>query len=136
MMKKQQGFSLLMAIFILVVLSLVSTYIVSIVAISRSTNTLALQGIRAYFAARSGIEWGIFQVVNNPSVCFSSPTNLNLTQGGISGFNVSVSCSLTNFTEGATSFNVFTVTALSTFNTFGDTDYVSREMSVKVTLGS
>ena len=134
--RKQKGFSLLAAIFVMVVLALISTYIVSIAAMSRSTNTLAIEGMRAYFAARSGVEWGVFQVVNNPGSCFTSPTNLGLSQGGVDGYNVRVTCSVDTFLEGAGNFNIFTVTAFATKGTFGSTNYSSREMRVKVTLGS
>ncbi len=54
----QKGFTLVQAVFILVVLSLIGVAMVRLSGVQSSTSVLALQGARAYQAARSGLEWG------------------------------------------------------------------------------
>lgn len=132
---KKKGFALLSAVFILVILALLATFIVSLSSSTRQTNTLAIQGVRAYFAARSGIEWGINQVIVN-NACFSSQT-LNLTQAGLNGFNVDMSCTVIGtFTEGTDTYSVFEITALGRFRSFGHPDFVSRTLQASATLGA
>lgn len=131
--KAQEGMMLFVAIFILVILGLISTYVVSIGTMTQHIEQFATQGVRAFFAARTGLEWGVFQIVNNPLVC-PPDTTLNLTQGSVNNFNVRVTCSVVNYTEGANNFNLFTITSFAERGTFGDTDYVSRRMQVVTTL--
>lgn len=130
---KQQAASLMAAIFILVVLASISSYVVSISNISRTTTSLALEGVRAYFAARSGLEWGINQVVATPTSC-PADTTISFTEGGISGFNALVTCSFSSVTEGTGTYNIFNISSTATKGTFGTTEYVSRQMQVLVTL--
>ncbi|UCE30198.1 MAG: hypothetical protein JSW68_08825 [Burkholderiales bacterium] len=66
-----------------------------------SAAALDLQGARAYWAARSAIEWGTYQVLDPNNVqallpdqlpaCFSSPKSLTLP-GDLSGFGVTLTC--------------------------------------------
>jgi MSHA biogenesis protein MshP len=132
-MKKQAGFSLLSAIFILAVLAVISAFVLDISAVSRSTATYSLQGQRAYFAAKSGVDWGIYKIVTTPSAC-PATTTINLTQGGLNGFSVQVTCSVNSFTEGTTNYNMFTITGFATKGSFGSADYVSRRVQVIATL--
>ncbi|MBT4963031.1 MAG: hypothetical protein HOI53_07325 [Francisellaceae bacterium] len=131
--KKQKGMMLFVSIFILVVLALISTYVVSISAMTRHLEQFATQGVRAFFTARSGIEWGLFQVTNNPLVC-PPTTTFNLTQGSSNGFSVQISCTVTSYTEGINNFNLFTITSFAERGSFGDADYVSRRLRVVTTL--
>ena len=132
---KKKAASLMAAMFILVVLATISSYVVSISNLSRTTTSLALEGVKAYFAARSGLEWGINQVVGTPTAC-PADTTISFSQGGISGFSADVTCTSTSVTEGADTYNIFNITSTATKGSFGSTDYVSRQMQVSVTLGS
>ncbi|MDY0191254.1 MAG: pilus assembly protein MshP [Desulfuromonas sp.] len=58
-LNNQKGFTLVQAIFILVVLALLGTYMVRLSTVQQSTTTQALMQARAYQAARAGLEWGI-----------------------------------------------------------------------------
>ena len=132
-MKHTRGFSLMAALFILVVLTVISAFTVSIAGMSRNTASFAMQGLRAYFAARSGLEWGVHTITNTPSTC-PADTTLTLTQGGLKGFNVRVTCAVTSFVEGTANINNFVLTSLATKGSFGDPNYVSREMQITVAL--
>jgi MSHA biogenesis protein MshP len=103
----QRGFSIVTALFLLVVLSLLGAFIISVTGLQQSSQQLDVQGVRAYQAARAGIEWGAWQVLdpnnNQPGVggtpnlppCPASPTNLAGLAGSLSSFTVTVTCSAT-----------------------------------------
>lgn len=132
---KVQGFSLVSTIFILIILGLASSYIVSLSAVARETSIRSIQGERAFFSARSGIEWAVREIVLDSTQCPSN-TTLTLSQGGLNGFQATVSCTATLYTEGSSSYNIFDIVSVAEFGTFGDSDYVSRRLSAKITLAS
>ena len=50
LMRKQKGFSIVMAIFILVVLGLLGSYMVRLSGVQQATSSYALQGAKAFAA--------------------------------------------------------------------------------------
>lgn len=101
----QSGFSIIAAIFILVVLAALGAFIVNISTSQQVGSALDIQGVRAYQAARAGIEWGLYQVQSTPAynfgyastnpntrACPTSPTSFSPTAGTLSGFTVTVTC--------------------------------------------
>lgn len=124
-LRKQGGMSLVTAIFILVVLSAIGGYMVLTAVVQSRTTVMALQGARAYHAARSGLEWGIFSDLASDS-CNTGTFDVN-------GFSVTVGCSQTTFTEGGQTYNVYRVTSLSQFGSYGSQGYISRQLAAKVT---
>src|SRR5688572_5354857 len=109
----QRGFSIVTAIFLIVVLGLLGVFIVAVVGLQQQSQALDVQGVRAYQAARAGIEWGAYQVLEpNASLgtcgpppvampdCPATPTHLALA-GSLSTFTVTVQCTLrADTTEG------------------------------------
>ena len=63
--KRHSGFSLVTAIFLLVILASLGAFIVTISGVQQTSSALDMQGSRAYQAARAGIEWGTYQVLIN-----------------------------------------------------------------------
>jgi MSHA biogenesis protein MshP len=105
---RQRGLSIVTAIFLLVVLALLGAFMLSVTGLQQSSLQLDVQGVRAYQAARAGIEWGAWQVLDpnhtlNPVTCSpvvlpgcpASPTNLSGLAGSLSPFTVTVTCSAT-----------------------------------------
>jgi MSHA biogenesis protein MshP len=122
---RARGFSVLTAIFVIVVLALLGAFIVSVTGLQQSSQQLDVLGARAYQAARAGIEWGAFQVLDpnntlNPAACAApampvcpgvgGTTNLAGLAGSLSPFTVTVSCTLTTTTEGTRSIWVYQLT--------------------------
>jgi MSHA biogenesis protein MshP len=120
------GFALVSAIFILVVMSVVGAYMLDISGVERETSNLAMLEYKAYYAAHSGLEWGLHQAVDNPAACPAD--TFALTEGGISGFSVTVTCTESDHTEGATTTTVFRITSKAENGTYGSRDYVSRRL--------
>lgn len=135
----QRGFALVAAVFIVVVLAILGTLLVTIGGLQRATTSAAVQGARAYHAARTGIEWGIYGALNNTvATCGGGPStpttnNFNLSVNGLNGFAVTVVCGYTSHRERNDLYNVYVITATATFGPFGDSAYVSRTIRTTVT---
>jgi MSHA biogenesis protein MshP len=126
----QHGFALVAAIFLLVVLALLGIFIVRVSGVQHQTVNIALLGARAFEAARTGIEWGAFQALDSASC---TTTTLNLTEGGLNGFDVDVTCSSTTHTETGDTYNIYRLDVEASSGTYGTPDFVSRRMQATVT---
>lgn len=121
------GFALVSAIFLLVVLALLATMMVSLSSTQQIGQVRDVLGSRAYFAARAGIEWGLYQALRNGS-CTASST-LPALAGSAQGFAVQVGCVASGpFDEGGTTVWVYKLTATATQGTPGAHDYVDRQL--------
>ena len=92
-----QGFAIITAIFILVVLAVLGAFMVNVSTNQHIGSALDVQGVRAYQAARAGIEWGLYQkLINPPSSCVSvPPSSFSPTATTLAGFTVTVTCTAT-----------------------------------------
>jgi MSHA biogenesis protein MshP len=122
---------------------------------STSENMSSAQdvmGARALQAARSGIEWGAYQILqpektDNSSQYKICPTTSSFSPGAeLSDFTVTVNiaCSLNEFTEGGNLITMYTLTATScsqpdggacpnsTGTVVGGLGYVERQVSVTI----
>ena len=129
--RKQTGFALVPALFLIVVLAALGVVAVRMSVVSSQTVVLAMQGSRADAAARSGIEWAVYEAVVNNS-CAAS-TSLSLTEGGLTGFTVNVSCTSASFSEGQDTVTVYTVEAFAFSGAYGQPDYISRRVRTTLT---
>lgn len=137
----QRGFALISALFLLVVLAALGVFMVSISSTAHYTALYALQSAKAYYAARSGIEWGAYEELTAAaSACSSTPTTI--TPGStLSGFSVDVTCQTypsptTTYSESqlSTPYNVYVITATAhTTIAFGSPGYASRRIRVTIT---
>jgi len=127
MNKKQSGFSLVAAIFILVVLTLLGGYMVRLSGTQRTTTLYAIQGARAYQAARAGVEWAISKIKTDGNC--SAVNGASLSFAGLNGFNVTLTCSSQSFTE-TTSLDVYTVSSTGKYGSYSDADYVFRKLEI------
>ncbi len=146
-LERQTGFSIIAAIFLLVVLALLAALIASVTGMQQSSGQLDVQGVRAYQAARAGMEWAAYQVLDpNDAIpacglaaCPASPQNLPALAGSLSGFTVTVTCTQTaNTTEGNRNLRVFQIVATAC-NQGGScpaaaptSDYVERQVQASV----
>jgi len=102
-----RGFTIVTAVFLLVVLSLLGVFIVSVTGLQQSSQQIDVLGVRAYMAARAGIEWGAWQVLDpnndlpgfggtaNLAPCPGVTTHLTGLGGSLSPFTVTVTCNAT-----------------------------------------
>ncbi len=123
----ESGFVLPTAIFLLVVLAALVTYMVSLSRTSHISSALDVQGTRAYLAARAGVEWAAWQLLQNSS-CAAAPPPLVLG-GTLAAFSVNVSCIQSGtYTDGADAVEVYLITSTATSGASGQVDYVERQI--------
>lgn len=131
-MKKQQGFSIVMAIFILVVLGLLGGYMVRQSGVQLSTFNYSLLGARAYQAAHAGIEWSIARI-NNGGSCADVNAQTAMSFSGLEGISVRLSCSASStFSEASQNITIYRIQALSEFGSYSSNDYVARQLEVSI----
>ena len=94
--QRQRGFSLVGAIFLIVVLAALGAYIVTVTSVQHTVPALSIQGARAWFAALSGLEWAIVQE-KATTACDTNGASFD-----VEGFTVTVQCDAMGgpFTEG------------------------------------
>ncbi len=126
----QRGFALVAAIFLIVVLASLGVFIVRVSGVQHQTVNVALLGARAFEAAVSGMEWGAFQALDS-GAC--TTTTLNLTEGGLAGFDVDVTCSSSAHTESGNVYNLYLIDVEARNGVYGTPDYVSRRVQARVT---
>lgn len=85
---RQRGFGVVAAIFILVILSGLAAAITMVSTTQHHGSALDIQSSRAYRAARTGIEWGLYQALKASS-CAAS-TNI----GAFDGMTVTTQCAV------------------------------------------
>lgn len=119
-----QGMSLVTALFVLVVLSAIGGYMVLVAGVQSQTTVMSLQGVRAYHAARSGLEWGIYRDL----------ASVSCTTGSfdVDGFSVTVDCSETVFVEAGQGYKVFHITSMAEWGSYGNEGYLSRKLTSRV----
>jgi len=144
MKKFQHGFSLVTAIFLLVVLSFLGTAMMMFSTNQSMSAAQDVLGSRAYHAARAGIEWAAYGVTNSTAGtvwpgCASgatfSPAN-NPLGGTLAPFSVSVTCTSSSADEGTgTTEWLYNITsAASGVNGVqpGQAEYVERVITAKM----
>lgn len=127
----QRGMSMVVALFLIVVVASLTAFAVNIGTSQSEQTNLKLLSDRALEAARAGTEWAAYRAVVT-NTCPASAA-LNLTQGALNGFAVTVTCSASAHTEGALNYNVYNVTSFAQYGRFGAPTYASKTISARYT---
>jgi MSHA biogenesis protein MshP len=149
MQRRQHGFLIIAAVFLLVVLAGLVAYLMSVSTTSQAASAADANSARAYQAARTGVEWAVYQIMRDPvggtfrSACATgTPTRNQTYGGGLAGFTATVTCKgVSTLTEGGASVIVFTIVSNACNepssgvcpNTTTTSTYVERELSVTLT---
>ena len=144
MQNRQGGFSLVTAIFILVILAGLGASMVTFSTAQHSTVAMDIQSARAYQAARAGIEWGAYAtLVPVPGVpgfsCASLPAaassyTMTFTGTQLAGFTTVVTCNSTTHTEGVNTVVLSVLNSTAYYGVANTPDYVMRQLSARVAL--
>jgi MSHA biogenesis protein MshP len=134
------GFSLVSAIFLLVVLSGLGAAIVYVSSVQHVSSALDVQGARAYQAARAGVEWGLYQELRlSGGTCADTPgTSFTMPAGTtLSAFTVTVICHptpgvVTRWQITSTACNAQAPATSCVANVGGGTNFVQRVMQVEL----
>lgn len=103
----QKGFSLLAAIFLLVILAGLSIFLVSIATMNQVGSALDIQGSKAYQAARAGIEWGAYQALTPASAPACPTATLTFAGTTLQNFSTAVTCTLSTVDEQGSTINIY-----------------------------
>lgn len=136
----QHGFSLVSAIFLLVVIAALGTFAVTLSTTQQQSAALDVLGARAYQASRAGIDWGAYQVLPASAAAFASTCrsagsnsqNLNGLPNSLAGFAVAVGCQASSHVEGTGTLWVYNLTSTATQGTVATPNYVERQMTVTI----
>jgi MSHA biogenesis protein MshP len=131
----QRGVSIITAIFLLVILALLGTMMVTFMTAQQHSSAMDVRGALAYQAARTGIEWAAYNVEQTApgtlwAGCAAIPAPLmpaGTLGGTLAPFAVTVTCNSQMVTEGAATIYVYTITSTaSSGGVAGNADFVQR----------
>jgi len=103
----QRGFLVIAAVFLLVVLAGLVAYLTTASTTSQAASAADLNSARAYQAARAGVEWAAFQVLQSGGSCV--PSTDKTFSGTLAPFTARVTCSSTSVTEGAATLTTYSI---------------------------
>ena len=122
----QRGFAIVSAIFLLVALAALGAFMVSFSNTQHLTSAQDVQGSRAYWAAKGGIQWAAGAIV---------PTNAcpAVQPGFTDGFNVVVACQRFQYAEGVATRTIYWLqSTASTGGPVGSATYIERQVQAFV----
>jgi len=145
--KRSGGFSLISAIFLLVVVTLLGAYVATLSSSQHIAEALDVEGARAYQAARAGVDWGAWQILQAPAggfrtscdgATYGAPFSQPLAglAGTLSGFAVQVQCGSAATTEAGTNVRVYRMTVTASKGNLGSLFYVERQLQATLERGS
>lgn len=121
----QQGFAAIAAIFLVVVLAALGAFMLTFSNTQQLTSAQDIQGSRAYWAARAGLEWGITSIT---AVCPTSPKTVT-----VDVFTVVVTCALQTYTEAGSTVSVFQLNSVaSSAGAVGSVGFIERSVSASL----
>ena len=144
--RRARGFSLITAIFLLVVLAALGGFMVVFTGLQQTTLQADVQGVRAYYAARAGIDWALYRALDPdntiaPGAAAFAPCptgTINTMAGSLSPFTVVVTCPVPVAVETEANRNIriyqITATACNQASCPGTpvAGYVERSVTVTV----
>ena len=123
--RKQSGVSIVTAIFLVVVLSLMGTGMISLLSTSQQSISQEITSAKAYMAGRSCLQWGMYQAVYTGN----TGTHTNTFNGNTGLFNTKCTTTLTNLTSDGLTF--YNITAIADFGISTDPEYSQRTMRLQ-----
>jgi MSHA biogenesis protein MshP len=129
---RAQGFALVAAIFVMVIIALVVTAMARLSTTQHGTVSLSIQQARAYQSARAGLEWGISRGVNGD--CQIGPVALSLLGSPLAEFtDVQVECVSMRYDEDDVEVTIYQLTATAENGKSGSRpDYAYRQLTATI----
>lgn len=100
--RRQRGFLIIAAVFLLVVLAGLVAYLMTVSTTSQAASAADFNSARAYQSARAGIEWGAYQVLHAPAFTTACNAATTVSELNLGAFHATVTCTASaDITEGA-----------------------------------
>ncbi len=134
----KRGFATVAALFLLVALAALGGFMLTISNTAQLTSAQDVQGLRAYWAARGGLEWAIAGVVASapvpPAVTPPATCPTPSAPATLDGFALRVSCTAQVYSEAGANVRLFLLTSVaSTAGTaVGRPGFVERSVSAQL----
>ena len=135
---RQAAFALPSAIFLMVILAGLGVFLVFVSTHQQLGHAADIQGVRAYQAARAGVEWGVFNFLRGGGACAAIAPGF--IPNPADGFTVTVTCVAGTNNEAGT--NVTTARIVATAcnqplagncpSNVPGTNYVERQIAISV----
>ena len=136
--KRNKGFALPSAIFLLVVIGIMTVGLLMMNKFYQKNSGLDTLDIKAYQAAKYGLEYGLYQA-NKASTCLASGQTIAVAGVFFQGFKVTYTCTSQTSNEAGTIVTYYKITAVGC-NTAGAScpeagtkpaseDYVEKSLS-------
>jgi MSHA biogenesis protein MshP len=131
---RQTGFAAIAAIFLVVILAALGGFMVTFSNTQQLTSAQDVQGTRAYWAARAGLEWAVVALPATPALCASTvlapPTP-------IEGFTIVINCTSATYADagaasGVSPTTIFQFTVAASTGSAGAIGFVERSVSASV----
>jgi MSHA biogenesis protein MshP len=139
--KAQRGFSLVSAIFLLVVLAVLGGAMVTFSTTQNQTQAMDAMGSRAYEAANAGIEWAAYNIATSPGVAKAAafvPGTGTALGGKLAPFTVNVGYTAIAHSDAAVAGSAvgnmwtYDIAATAVYGVPGTPDYVERVVNAKM----
>ena len=130
----QRGFAAIAAIFLVVLLAALGGFMLTFSNGQQLTSAQDVQGVRAYWAARAGLEWAFPNITATPTVC----PNTSRTQmagtvpASVNGFTLVVFCTRSSYSEAGNNFNIYLVESIASTGTVGSVGFTERSVSASL----
>jgi MSHA biogenesis protein MshP len=144
MRAKQTGFSLVTAIFLLVVLSGLLGYMINLSVVQHNTVAMAVRGAQGMQAARSALDYAIYRLLKLGDTCAAvdgATVSFAATEPALRSFVVNLTCTNTVHQEGPDpvlgKVTVYELTAVASSGSYSlgakaNPDFVSRRIRATV----
>ena len=117
-----RGFAIVSAIFLLVALAALGAFMLMFSNTQHLTSAQDIQGSRAYWAAKGGVQWAAGVIISNNACPAGNPAFTD-------GFAVTVTCTANAYVEGVSTRTIYWVTSTaSAGGAVGRVTYVERQV--------
>lgn len=126
-LKSQSGVSVVTAIFLIVVLTLMGIGMVSILTTSQQSISQEITSAKAYMAGRSCLQWGMYQSIYDADPWLNNPNTITFNNGGL----VNTQCNTTIDTITADGLTFFNIDTTATYGTAINPEFSQRQMQMR-----
>ena len=136
--QEEEGFAAIAALIVLVLLAALGSFLLTISNTAHLTSAQDVQGSRAYWAARGGLDWAAASVaasapvapaVSPPATCPTAAAPATLD-----GFALVVTCVGQSYSEGASTVRIFRLTSVASTAgaVVGSPGFIERSVSASM----
>jgi MSHA biogenesis protein MshP len=123
----QSGFAAIAAIVLLTVLAGLGAFMVSFSNVQQLNTARDMQSTRAYWAARTGIDWALSALTIDNTACPTPPSPFTVDTGN--PFTLTIVCSAQTYQEGDSVVTIYLLESRASTGTVGSIAYVERSLA-------